>query len=132
VQGKLEVTTLAGTGTAADKEDDVVETKPFFLLSLDLPPARLFQDAMQEQIIPQVRRSYSSLLVHRPPSSPSSPFVLMILQSSYACIESSRLCGRFALLRYRAKLHPWPVVSLTRCRGSGAQEEALKQPYYLV
>lgn len=54
LQGQLEVTTLAGTGAAASREDDLVETKPFFLLSLDLPPARLFQDAMQEQIIPQV------------------------------------------------------------------------------
>lgn len=54
MQGQLEVTTLAGTGAAASREEDLVETKPFFLLSLDLPPARLFQDAMQEQIIPQV------------------------------------------------------------------------------
>jgi U4/U6.U5 tri-snRNP-associated protein 2 len=55
LQGQLEVTTLAGTGVAADRQEDVVERKPFFMLSLDLPPARLFQDALDKDIIQQVR-----------------------------------------------------------------------------
>lgn len=55
VQGQLEVTTLAGTGKAAERGEDVVERVPFFMLSLDLPQARLFQDAMEKDIIPQAR-----------------------------------------------------------------------------
>lgn len=53
-QGKLEVTTLAGTGKAADSDTDVVDRVPFLQLAVDLPPARLFQDVMEKNIIPQV------------------------------------------------------------------------------
>ena len=52
VQGKLEVRTKTGKG-AEEKED--VQKVPFLMLALDLPPARLFQDAMEANIIPQVR-----------------------------------------------------------------------------
>ena len=55
VQGQLEVTTLKGTGAAADAEADIVERKPFFMLTLELPQARLFQDAVDKDIIPQVQ-----------------------------------------------------------------------------
>jgi len=48
------VTTLAGSGKAAGKDADVVERTPFLHLALDLPPARLFQDQMEQNIIPQV------------------------------------------------------------------------------
>ena len=53
-QGQLQITTLAGTGKAADSKVDIVETVPFLQLALDLPPARLFQDVMEKNIIPQV------------------------------------------------------------------------------
>lgn len=54
----VQVTTLAGTGKAADSEVDLVETVPFLQLALDLPPRRLFEDVMQKNIIPQVRSFY--------------------------------------------------------------------------
>jgi hypothetical protein len=56
LQGQLEVTTKAGTGAAADSNEDVVQNVPYLMLALDLPPARLFQDAMEANIIPQARR----------------------------------------------------------------------------
>lgn len=49
------MTTLAGTGAAAQSETDVTARVPFLVLSLDLPPARLFQDALDANIIPQAR-----------------------------------------------------------------------------
>lgn len=54
MQGQLEITTLAGTGKAADSKEDVVDSVSFLQLALDLPPARLFQDVMEKNIIPQV------------------------------------------------------------------------------
>lgn len=75
VQGKLEVRTLAGTGAAADKEEDVVQKIPFLLLSLDLPPARLFQDALESDIIPQAR-SPPALPTSRRSLSHASPHCL--------------------------------------------------------
>mmetsp|Transcript_4482 Transcript_4482/g.9640 ORF Transcript_4482/g.9640 Transcript_4482/m.9640 type:complete len:537 (-) Transcript_4482:876-2486(-) len=55
-QGELEVTTEAGTGKgkAASASEDVVERLPFLLLGLDLPPAPLFKDVLEKNIIPQV------------------------------------------------------------------------------
>ena len=50
-QGQLVVTTeAAGDGGAGPVDEDV----PFYMLSLDLPPAPLFQDAMEKNVIPQV------------------------------------------------------------------------------
>lgn len=66
LQGQLEVTTLKGTGAAADAEADLVERKPFFMLTLELPQARLFQDAVDKDIIPQVPQPLSP-----PPSQPA-------------------------------------------------------------
>ncbi|CAG9465643.1 unnamed protein product [Pedinophyceae sp. YPF-701] len=59
LQGELEVTTEAGTGTgeAATSATDVVRRVPFLTLGLDLPPAPLFKDVMEENIIPQVMLS---------------------------------------------------------------------------
>ena len=59
VQGQLEVTTRAGTGKAArpnaqGRVEDVVDSVPFMLLGLDLPPAPLYKDALERNIIPQV------------------------------------------------------------------------------
>ena len=55
VQGKLEITTIAGTGAAANSSENLVQRVPFLTLALDLPPARLFQDQMEHNIIPQAR-----------------------------------------------------------------------------
>ncbi len=55
LQGELEVTTRAGTGRAAGRAADLVERVPFFLLALDLPPAPLYRDSVEERVtIPQV------------------------------------------------------------------------------
>lgn len=72
LQGKLEVRTLAGTGAAAESAEDVVQKVPFLLLSLDLPPARLFQDAMERNIIPQVCARTLCHCAHVPEPSESS------------------------------------------------------------
>ena len=55
-QGELEVVTERGTGKgkASTASEDLVERTPFFLLALDLPPAPLFKDALEKNIIPQV------------------------------------------------------------------------------
>mmetsp|Transcript_43354 Transcript_43354/g.130013 ORF Transcript_43354/g.130013 Transcript_43354/m.130013 type:complete len:540 (-) Transcript_43354:664-2283(-) len=55
-QGELEVTTEAGTGKgkAEKATEDVVERIPFLMLALDLPPAPLFKDVLEKNIIPQV------------------------------------------------------------------------------
>jgi U4/U6.U5 tri-snRNP-associated protein 2 len=47
-QGELEVTTVGGDPSAAP------DKMPFYMLALDLPPAPLFQDVMEKNIIPQV------------------------------------------------------------------------------
>lgn len=59
LQGELEVTTEAGTGkakepNAAGQLQDVVDRVPFLFLGLDLPPAPLYKDVMETNIIPQV------------------------------------------------------------------------------
>ena len=54
LQGEMEVTTLAGSGSARDSARDVTEAVPFLLLALDLPPAPLFKDALEKVTIPQV------------------------------------------------------------------------------
>ncbi|CAL8469242.1 g8783 [Coccomyxa elongata] len=58
-QGELEITTEAGTGKAAlpnaqGEVTDLVERVPFLMLALDLPPAPLYKDALEKNIIPQV------------------------------------------------------------------------------
>mmetsp|Transcript_1377 Transcript_1377/g.3976 ORF Transcript_1377/g.3976 Transcript_1377/m.3976 type:complete len:508 (+) Transcript_1377:229-1752(+) len=53
-QGKLQVTTEAGTGKAKGMAEDIVEKVPFLLLGLDLPATPLFQDTMERNAIPQV------------------------------------------------------------------------------
>ena len=60
MQGELEITTIAGTGKAATpggagNAADLVERVPFLMLALDLPPAPLYKDALEKNIIPQVR-----------------------------------------------------------------------------
>ena len=65
VQGQLEVTTRAGTGKAAQPDAqgrvrDVVDSLPFVMLGLDLPPAPLYKDALERNIIPQVLISWST------------------------------------------------------------------------
>ena len=57
-QGELEITTEAGTGkakepNAAGQATDVVDRVPFLFLGLDLPPAPLYKDVMETNIIPQ-------------------------------------------------------------------------------
>ncbi len=59
IQGELEVTTEAGSGkarepNAAGQVTDVVDRVPFLFLGLDLPPAPLYKDVMETNIIPQV------------------------------------------------------------------------------
>lgn len=58
-QGELEITTEAGTGKAVDADGkplaaDLVERVPFLVLGMDLPPAPLYKDALERNIIPQV------------------------------------------------------------------------------
>lgn len=58
-QGELEITTEAGTGKAAaanaqGEVGDLLERVPFLMLALDLPPAPLYKDALEKNIIPQV------------------------------------------------------------------------------
>ena len=53
------MTTEAGTGkakepNAAGQVQDVVDKVPFLFLGLDLPPAPLYKDVMETNIIPQV------------------------------------------------------------------------------
>jgi hypothetical protein len=74
LQGQLEVTTLAGTGDASQSVEDVVKKVPFFMLSLDLPAARLFQDAMEKDIIPQVCHLYACSLQFSLPCLPLPPY----------------------------------------------------------
>ena len=38
-------------------QEDVVERVPFLLLGMELPPTPLFKDALEKNIIPQVRLS---------------------------------------------------------------------------
>lgn len=59
LQGELEITTIAGTGRAAARNAagevaDLVGRVPFLMLALDLPPAPLYKDALEKNIIPQV------------------------------------------------------------------------------
>ena len=59
LQGELEITTEAGTGKAAQpgpggQLKDHVERMPFLMLALDLPPAPLYKDVLEKDIIPQV------------------------------------------------------------------------------
>ncbi|KAK9845987.1 hypothetical protein WJX81_007744 [Elliptochloris bilobata] len=49
-QGELEITTEAG----ADGQTPVPQRTPFLMLGLDLPPAPLYKDALERNIIPQV------------------------------------------------------------------------------
>ena len=61
LQGELEITTEAGTGKAAQPGPDGqlrdhVERMPFLMLALDLPPAPLYKDVLEKDIIPQVLR----------------------------------------------------------------------------
>ncbi|KAK3259378.1 hypothetical protein CYMTET_31620, partial [Cymbomonas tetramitiformis] len=57
--GQLQITTEAGTGKAKPKPGeeakDVVEVVPYMMLGMDLPPAPLYRDAMEKNIIPQVQ-----------------------------------------------------------------------------
>ena len=74
LQGELEITTEAGTGKAAQpgpggqggQLGDHVERMPFLMLALDLPPAPLYKDVLEKDIIPQVLRQW--LGVAAPPS----------------------------------------------------------------
>lgn len=54
LQGEIELTTEAGTGRAKDSMEDVVQRMPFLMLTLDLPPAPLFKDALEKVKIPQI------------------------------------------------------------------------------
>ena len=54
LQGEIEITTLAGTGPARKSATDVVQRVPYLMLTLDLPPAPLFKDAMEKIVIPQI------------------------------------------------------------------------------
>lgn len=54
LQGEIEVTTLAGTGAARKSATDLVQRVPYLMLTLDLPPAPLFKDAMEKTVIPQI------------------------------------------------------------------------------
>lgn len=54
LQGEIELVTEAGTGNAQDSDQDVVQRVPFLMLTLDLPPAPLFKDAMEKITIPQL------------------------------------------------------------------------------
>lgn len=43
-----------GAGTAADATEDLVDRVPFLVIAMDLPPAPLYKDALEKNIIPQV------------------------------------------------------------------------------
>ena len=65
-QGELEITTEAGSGKAGQpgpdgQLHDHVERVPFLMLALDLPPAPLYKDALDKDIIPQVPSAALSL-----------------------------------------------------------------------
>ena len=54
------MTTVAGTGKAKEANmsgttQDHVDKVPFMFLGLDLPPAPLYKDVLEKNIIPQVR-----------------------------------------------------------------------------
>ena len=51
MQGELEITAEAG----ADGQAPAPQRTPFLMLGLDLPPAPLYKDALERNIIPQVR-----------------------------------------------------------------------------
>ncbi len=77
LQGELEITTEAGSGKAAQpgpdgQLHDHVERVPFLMLALDLPPAPLYKDALDKDIIPQVPFRSSSPNVRAIPVVPSS------------------------------------------------------------
>jgi U4/U6.U5 tri-snRNP-associated protein 2 len=54
LEGEIELTTLAGTGSAKNSGTDIVQRVPFLLLTLDLPPSPLFKDALEKITIPQI------------------------------------------------------------------------------
>ena len=63
LQGELEITTEAGSGKAGQpgpdgQLKDHVERMPFLMLALDLPPAPLYKDVLEKDIIPQVLRQW--------------------------------------------------------------------------
>jgi hypothetical protein len=46
---------VKGTGKAKDATEDLVETTKFMMLGLELPPAPLYKDSMETNILPQVQ-----------------------------------------------------------------------------
>ena len=50
MQGELEIMAEAG----AEGQAPVPQRTPFLMLGLDLPPAPLYKDALERNIIPQV------------------------------------------------------------------------------
>ncbi len=51
---------MAGKAMDADGKplaEDLVELVPFLVLGMDLPPAPLYKDALERNIIPQVHAS---------------------------------------------------------------------------
>ena len=54
-QGELEITAEAGPGKASDAKPAAPARTPFLMLGLDLPPAPLYKDALERNIIPQAR-----------------------------------------------------------------------------
>jgi len=93
-QGKLRVTTEAGTGKAKAAAEDVVEEVPFLLLGLDLPATPLFQDNMERNAIPQV------------------PLAVIMHKYDGATVEDTVKMGRrrFSVLR----LPPYLVLHMKR------------------
>mmetsp|Transcript_2778 Transcript_2778/g.4680 ORF Transcript_2778/g.4680 Transcript_2778/m.4680 type:complete len:374 (-) Transcript_2778:147-1268(-) len=55
LQGEIQVTTEKGSGKAKEATEDLIERVPFLMLGLDLPPAPLYKDSMEKNIIPQVQ-----------------------------------------------------------------------------
>jgi hypothetical protein len=54
-QGELEITAEAGPGGAPGAKPAPPVRTPFLMLGLDLPPAPLYKDALERNIIPQAR-----------------------------------------------------------------------------
>ena len=61
-QGQVQIKTYKAAKADTDADIDVeTQMTPFLYLTVDVPPAPLFRDALERNIIPQVRRASSSV-----------------------------------------------------------------------
>ncbi|KAL6762204.1 ubiquitin-specific protease 39 [Haematococcus lacustris] len=117
-QGELEVVTEKGTGKgkAASAQADVVERVPFLLLGLDLPPAPLFKDTLEKNIIPQVpifniMRKFDGETVHNDIRLGRRRFRITCLPP-YLCLHMKRFTKNNFFVEKNPTIVNFPVKNL--------------------